>query len=486
MTLGGRAIQEVTVPFEHKGWLRGNAYVYWTAFVASIGGFLFGYDLAIIVGANTLLRDQFNLSPSGYSFATMSAALGCVSGPFLASWLCDRIGRKMTMIVGAVLLAVNSVMTALAPDMIIFNIFRILGGVGVGLCSMASPMYIAEIAPFSIRGKLGLMYQIAIVIGSQIAGLVAYFLARELPDTISWRWMFASEMVSISLFMVFLIPIPRSPRWLAEKGRFEDALKVLTRIMGVEQAKTALQEIRTSHVVERATIGEIFRPGLRTALLIGLLLAFFNNFTGWSAMSGYLTDLFQRSGFLATSDAIFQFFLAYSFMGVVTLGAMGIIDRFGRRPLWLFSSALMVIAMTLIGLLFHYQTRGVIVLLAVFLCAIPHSLALGPLPWLMMSEIFPTRLRAKAVSVTTTFLWLTIFTGGFIFPILMRLSERLVGSVGGAFWFLAVICVFSFIFGLKLLPETKGKTLEEIAARWYKTGLEGKKKPAGESLEPEY
>ena len=467
MTVDGGAAG-ITGPAGRRAWLRGNVYAFWTAFVASIGGFLFGYDLAIIVGANTLLRDQFHLSPSGYSFATVSASLGCVTGPFLAAWLCDRIGRKMTMIVGAVLLAVNSVVTAMAPDMVTFNIFRIIGGVGVGLCSMGSPMYIAEIAPSRMRGKLGLMYQIAIVIGSQIAGLVAYFLARELPDTVSWRWMFASEMVSISLFMVFLVFIPRSPRWLAQKGRFEEALSVLTRIVGPEKAREALDEIRTSHTEERATFREILRPGIRTALLIGLLLAFFNNFTGWSAMSGYLTDLFQRSGFLTTSDAIFQFFLSYSFMGVVTLGAMGLIDRFGRRPLWLFSSALMVVAMTFIGILFHFQTRGVIVLFAVFLCAIPHSLALGPLPWLMMSEIFPTRLRAKAVSITTTFLWITIFTGGFIFPILMRWSERLVGSVGGAFWLLAVVCVFSFIFGLRLLPETKGKTLEEIAAAWVK------------------
>lgn len=458
----------ISKPLQQGTWLRGNVYAFWTAFVASIGGFLFGYDLAIIVGANTLLRDQFHLSPTGYSFATMSASLGCVTGPFLAAWLCDRIGRKMTMITGAVFLAVNSVVTAMAPDMVTFNIFRIIGGVGVGLCSMASPMYIAEIAPSRMRGKLGLMYQIAIVIGSQIAGLVAYFCAKEFPDTVSWRWMFASEMASISLFMVFLIFIPRSPRWLAEKGRFEEALRIITRLVGPERARNALDEIRASHVEERATFGEILRPGIRTALIIGLLLAFFNNFTGWSAMSGYLTDLFKRSGFLTTSDAIFQFFLAYSFMGIVTLGAMVFIDRFGRRPLWLFSSALMVIAMTLIGVLFHYQTRGVIVLLAVFLCAIPHSLALGPLPWLMMSEIFPTRLRAKAVSITTTFLWMTIFTGGFIFPILMRWSERFIGSVGGAFWLLAAVCVFSFIFGLRLLPETKGKTLEEIAAGWVK------------------
>lgn len=468
MTADDGAVADVSGPADRRVWFRGNVYAFWTAFVASIGGFLFGYDLAIIVGANTLLRDQFSLSPSGYSFATMSAALGCIAGPFFASWLCDRIGRKMTMIMGAILLAVSAVMTAVAPDMITFNFFRIVGGVGIGLCSMASPMYIAEIAPSRMRGKLGLMYQIAIVVGSQVAGLTAYFLAKELADTVSWRWMFASEMAAIALFMVFLVLIPRSPRWLAEKSRFPEALRVLTRIVGPEQARTALDEIRTSHIKERATLGEVFRPGIRTALLIGLLLAFFNNFTGWSAMSAYLTDLFKRSGFLATSDAIFQFFLAYSFMGVVTLGAMLVIDRFGRRPLWLFSSALMVVAMTLMGVLFHYQTRGVIVLLAVFLCAIPHSLALGPLPWLMMSEIFPTRLRAKAVSITTTFLWITIFTSGFFFPILMRWSELLVGSVGGAFWLLAVVCVFSFLFGLKLLPETKGKTLEEIAAGWVK------------------
>jgi MFS transporter, SP family, arabinose:H+ symporter len=443
--------------------LSGNLYVVFVSFIASIGGFLFGYDLAIITGANTIMRDQFNLSPSAYSFATASVALGCMTGPFLGAWLCDKIGRKMTMICGALLLAVNSVMTAAASDMTIFNTFRIIGGVGVGLCSMASPMYIAEIAPPRMRGKLGLMYQVQIVVGSLSAALVAYFLAKYLPERICWRWMFASEMMSILLFLVFLVLIPRSPRWLAEKQRFDEAFRVLARINGNDDAERQIKEIKESLNKYSSSISAFFTPTMKKLMGIALLLGFFNNFTGWSAFGGYLTDLFKRSGFLNTSDAIFQFFLAYSFMGIVTIGSMGLIDRYGRRPLWIFSSMLMFIAMVITGVVFHFKVQGVFVLFTIFLCTIPHALALGPLPWLMMSEIFPTHIRAKAVAVSTTFLWTTIFTGGFVFPLLMDLSNRMIGSIGGAFWLLSIVCIFSFIFGIKLLPETKMRTLEEIA-----------------------
>ncbi|MBN1344435.1 MAG: sugar porter family MFS transporter [Phycisphaerae bacterium] len=447
---------------------RGTFYVFVIAFVAAVGGFLFGFDLAVIGAANTFLRDQFNLSDSELGFVTASAAIGCIFGPFLGAWLCDALGRKRTMIVASALLAASAIMTAAAPTIAVLNIFRIVGGVGVGLCSVASPMYIAEVAPPAKRGRLGLMYQLAIIVGSVCAPLIAYVLVRSLPDTVSWRWMFASEMAAVVVFVVFLFFLPRSPRWLAEKGRFDEALDVLTNVDGPEYARQEMNEIRTSLEQEPGGFAELLRPGIRYALLIGILLAFFNNWTGWSMMGGYIPLLFERSGLHDRAQAILQFGVAYGFMGVIGVVAIALVDRLGRRPLWLIGSVLMALVTALTGVVFHYQLSGPIVLLVIVLCTVPHGLALGPLPWLMMSEIFPTRIRAKAVAITTTFLWITIYSGAQLFPMVSGFSERTIGSPALAFWLFTVVCLLAIIFGWRMLPETKGRTLEEIAASWRK------------------
>lgn len=450
--------------------LKGKTYAFLISFVAAIGGFLFGYDLAVIAGANILLRNQFNLSDAAFGFATSSASLGCIVGPFLGAWLCDWIGRKRTLIIASVILAISAIITALAPDINTFNIFRIVGGVGVGLCSIASTMYIAELAPPSLRGRLMLMYQVAVIVGALISGIIAFFLVKSLADDVSWRWMFASEMVAILIFVAFLFILPLSPRWLAKKHRFDEALSVLTTVAGAENAEVQLREIKESITREEQTapFRELFKPGIRMALLVGVLLAIFNNYTGFSGMSLFLPTLYQKGGFSETSDAIFQFVLTYGFMGLMTIVSMWFIDRFGRRPLWNFSSILMIFATFVTGLVFHYQVTGFLVIVVIFLCTIPHALALGGLPWVMISEIFPTAIRAKAVGLVTTVLWATIFSGGFVFPIFIGYSEKLIGSAGGVFWLFSIICVFSLIFGLKLLPETKGRTLEEIAESWEK------------------
>jgi SP family arabinose:H+ symporter-like MFS transporter len=459
-TEDGTALSRVRPPR-----ISGKLYAFLIAFVSAVGGFLFGYDLGMIGGANVFLKDQFELSDAGFGFATASAVLGCIIGPFFGAWFCDRIGRRTTLIAACLLLAVGSILTAVPNDIYTFNVFRIVGGIGVGLCSIASPMYTNEIAPPRWRGGLGFMYQLAIVVGSIFAAVVAWLLAQWLSADVCWRWMFASELAFVAVFLVLLFLVPESPRWLAERGRQAEATAIFTRIDGPEFARTEMDQVERSLAGESGTWAELFAPGLRKALLVGLLLALFNNYTGWSGMSAYLARLFELGG-LSRTDAILQFLIAYGFMGLMTLLACGLVDRVGRRPLWIVNSLAMIGATALIGLVFHFDLTGPIVLVAVFLCAIPHSFALGPLPWLMMSEIFPTRIRARAVAITTTFIWTVGFLAQYFFPLLAGWSTKIIGSIAGAFWISSAVCVLAFLFGLTLLPETKGRTLEEIADSW--------------------
>ncbi|OHB68954.1 MAG: hypothetical protein A2V70_09735 [Planctomycetes bacterium RBG_13_63_9] len=461
-------------------------YVFRVAFVAAIGGFLFGFDLGMIGAANVYLKDQFRLNDAQLGLATASAGLGCMCGPFLGAWLCDAIGRKTTMIVAALLLAVSAVMTAV-PDMlpgvsaqstmVVFNVFRAVGGLGVGLCSIASPMFIAEVAPPAKRGRLGLMYQLAIVVGHIVAPAIGYLVVITLPQTDGvaeiawqqpWRWMFGSETVCVLVFVVFVFTLPRSPRWLAQQGRYDDALAVLTRIDGPHYARREIREIKSSLDQETGGWGELLAPGMRYALLIGILLALFNNWTGWSVIGGYIPMLFEMSGLEDRAQAILQFAVTYGCMGAMTLVSLLLMDRVGRRPLWLFASLLMAAITFATGLVFHYHLTGVIVLVVIALCTVPHGIALGGIPWLMMSELFPTRVRAKAVSITTTVLWGTIFSGSYLFPRITTVSVKLVGSMGGVFWLFTGVCILAFLFGLLMMPETRGRTLEEIAGSWKK------------------
>lgn len=460
----------------------------WTVFVAAIGGFLFGYDLGLIGAANVYLEEQFSLSAAELGFATASAVLGCILGPFLGAWVCDAIGRKKTMIIAALLLAVSAVFTAV-PDVMAdgsrdgvlwsFNFFRFVGGLGVGLCSIASPMYIAELAPPARRGRFGLMYQLAVVLGHAVApliawGIVAWLRIRygvqqgDVPEAWAlqpWRWMFFSEMLSIVAFVGFVFRLPESPRWLAEKGRFDEAENVLSLIDGPAFARTEIDEIRRTLHAEQGRWADLLAPGMLWALCIGILLAFFNNWTGWSAIAAYIPRLFEAAGY-RREDAIRDFVFVYGAMAVLTLVSISLADRVGRRPLWMAASLLGAVITLLCGFVFAWGWKGTSVMIVIALITIPHGLALGGLPWLMMSELYPTRLRAKAVAVTTTTLWCFIFTGAYLFPSITGWSERAVGSVAAAFWLFTGVCILSFLFGWLLMPETRGRTLEDIGESW--------------------
>ena len=310
------------------------------------------------------------------------------------------------------------------------------------------------------------MYQLAITVGAVSATIASYFLAKYLPPNISWRLMLASVAVPVVLFMALLVRIPQSPRWLAEKGRFEEAHAILARIDGEEFARAEMKAIRESLEAESGTFGEVFEPGMRRALLTGIALAMFNNWTGWSGIAYYLPSLFQQAGYARASSAIGVNVLVMAGNFLLTFVSIWLVDRSGRRPIWIATSAAMVLCLSVTGLVFQLKVTGAIVVAVVFMCAIPHAIGLGPLPWLMMSELYPTRIRARAVSISTTFLWIAGFTGPLAFPMIEAASKRQFGSAAGVFWFYAIISLLAFGWGWKYLPETKGRTLEEIGESW--------------------
>ena len=441
-------------------------YPYLVAFVAAVGGFLFGYDLSIISGAQIYLRQTFQLDAAAFGFAVASAILGCMAGPIAGIWVCDAIGRKKTLMLSAGLFGASAIGTALPRTIAQFYIFRIIGGVGVGLASVVSPMYIAEMAPARIRGRLVTMNQLAIVVGSLSAILAANFLAQALDEAVSWRWMFGSELVPIVLFVVFLIGVPESPRWLASKGREAEAQQVLARIIGPEQAEQEMGEITGSLAGETGGFAELFQPGLRIALLLGVFVALMQQWTGWSVISFYMPTIFQKAGFSAATDALFQSIVPNVGNLIFTFVGLYLVDRVGRRPLWLAGSLLMTVFTAALGVVFATDTVGWLVVLVVSLCALPHAVAFGPLGWLLIAEIFPTRIRARAMGLASLCVWLAAYIANQLTPLMSEFSETTFGNPSATFFLFSGICVVSFFVGLRLVPETKGKTLEEIARFW--------------------
>lgn len=443
---------------------RSTMYVYFIAFIAAVGGFLFGFDLSIISGAIIFLKREFALSSAQVGFAISSAALGCILGPLIGYWLSDFIGRKRTLVFTAILFGISAVGTALPRNMFEFNCFRIIGGVAVGLAAIVSPMYIAEIAPARIRGRLVTINQLAIGIGALTSIIVSYFLSL----TEAWRWMFASECVPVICLLVGLIFIPRSPRWLAQKNKLKEARDVLTKIDGPEHAEIEMLEISASIDEETGTFSELFQPGIRIGLLIAVALAFFQQVSGAGTLIYYAPIIFQKAGFESASDAIMQTVIVNIAQLIFTIGAVLLVDRLGRRPLYMVGTAGMAIGIGLIGAFFQFGFSGIHILVVMFLTVGAYVISLAPLTWLLMSEVFPTRIRAKGMAIAAGTLWVTLYLVNQIYPILERYLEKTYGNNAIAFYIFAFFCVCAFIFGWLVIPELKGKTLEQIAKDWKK------------------
>ncbi len=442
-----------------------TGYVYLISAVAAMGGFLFGYDLDVIVGAIIFLQKQFTLNPVQTGFAVSCASIGCVLGPLVGGPAADWLGRRKTLLLTAIIFGIGTVGTIFPRTIGEFDLFRIVGGVGIGLASVTSPMYIAEISPAKLRGRLVTINQLAIVVGALTSIIVSYFLSHSGH----WRAMFGYELVPVFLLMMGLAFVPESPRWLLEKKRVDEAREVLSKIYlsaaALEQELAVMLEAGKEEV---GTFLELLRPGIRTALLIAVALAIFQQMTGASPLTFYLPIIFQQAGFNSPSDAIFQTVLLNVWDVFCTLLAMWLVERLGRRPLLLIGITGMGVSLVLVGFFFAHHMTGEFVVAVMMLCIGFYIISLAPLAWLIMSEIFPTRLRGKAMAVASIFLWGATFVGTQILPMLSDFTQKRFHSIAGVFWTFAVVCVVALIFSFYMVPETKGRSLEEIGESWTK------------------
>lgn len=526
------------------------AYVILVCLVAALGGLLFGYDTGVISGAIGPLEMRFELDAAGVGWAASCALVGCMFGAAFAGIVSDRLGRKKVLIVSAVLFLVSALGTAFPRDLIMFVIFRFIGGLGVGAASMTSPMYIAEIAPARIRGRMVSVNQFAIVSGFLVVYFVNYiiggygvgldrraaaehtarygttldvndistFITKRHPEidpnevkaflgeqgqglqseTVvafmkeqrreikkldvelagygidswivhrAWRWMFGSESLPAVLLLLLAFFVPESPRWLTKQKRESEAMAILSRVNGREFAKSELSEIKNAIAGESGSLWQLFHPGMRIVLAIGIVLAVLQQVTGINAVLYYATEIFKNLGY-GTEDALLQTVV----IGVVNIGftvvAIWMVDRLGRRPLMIIGSAGMGITLLMLGLAFCFEQSGYWVLILVLGYVACFALSLGPVVWVVLSEIFPTRIRGRAMASATVILWIACFAVSQTFP-MMDKNPWLVDKFnhGFSFWVYAVFCAVTLVFVWRFLPETKGKTLEEIEKHWQR------------------
>jgi SP family arabinose:H+ symporter-like MFS transporter len=443
-----------------------RTFVLLVSLVAATGGFLFGYDLAVVSGAIIFLQKQFSLSPVEVGFAIGSAQIGCIFAPLVAGPISDRWGRKQTLFLAALLFGIAALGTALPRTITQFNAFRIVAGVAIGLASVVSPMYIAEISPAAIRGRLVSMNQFAIVIGAMSSYGVSYFLSFRG----NWRLMFACAAIPTVAFMFGLAFIPQSPRWLAQKGRFDEAMQIMARIEGRATAEREIAAIRDTLEEETGALRELLLPGVRMALIVGATLCLLQGWSGGTAVNFYAPLIFQKAGSLGASGAIGETFLLNVSSLVFTTLALVLVDVVGRRPLLLVGTAGMAVTQAFLGFCLKGGVPGIYTVVTVFVFNMFYQTSMAPLAWLILSEIFPTRLRAKGQSVGTLAVWVSTYLSNQILGPLMSYFEKAFGSAGPAFWIFAAVCVITFIFGWVMVPETKQRSLEEIAGWWAHQG----------------
>lgn len=446
-------------------------YVWLISIVAAMGGLLFGWDWVVIGGAKPFFQRYFQLtSETQIGWANSCALIGCLVGALTAGALSDRFGRKRLLTIAALLFAVTSMGNALANSFTVFVAWRILGGVAIGLASNLSPMYIAEVAPAQVRGKLVAINQLTIVIGILLAQYINWFLVRNLPQGATdefirsswfgqqgWRWMFGLTAAPAVLFFLGMFLVPESPRWLAQNGKTDRAQGILAKIGGDAYAKAALGDIKaTGEKTQQARLADLLDPRMGKVLILGVVLAVFQQWCGINVIFNYAEEIFKAAGY-DISSVLKNIAWTGSVNLAFTFVALGVVDRRGRRPLMLFGAAGLALIYIAMGACYSGGVKGLPMLLLVLAAIGCYAMSLAPVTWVVISEIFPNRIRGAAMAVAVSSLWIACFLLTFTFPIL----NRLLGPAG-TFWLYAAICAAGWVFIKFKLPETKGKTLEQL------------------------
>jgi MFS transporter, SP family, arabinose:H+ symporter len=440
---------------------RSPVYVVFLAAVAAISGFLFGFDTAVINGVLLFLQRQFQLSTFQTEIAASALLLGCLLGAAGASLVGDRFGRRKSLLLAAILFAVSTVGAALANSLTVFSIARLAAGLAIGLSSVLTPVYIAEVAPSRNRGRLVSLNQLAIVVGILVAYVVSWGLAG-LGET-SWRWMLGVAAIPAIAFFFGLLFIPESPRWLISSGQRQRGLQVLERIYGAAQADAQTAAIEAAASSEEGSWREVFSSAMRRPLSIALLLAVFCQITGINTVLYYGSILIsEHLRGQTTGTALMANVVIGCTNLICTLIALYCLDRWGRRTMLLTGSTGMALSLFLFVLAYHVAGIPPLLILA---CVLSYTgffaFAMGPIPWVVISEIFPTKIRGRAASIATSALWTSTLVVTLTFLSLIRWL-----GVSGTFGIYAILSVATFVFIWKMVPETKGKTLEQIQQEW--------------------
>lgn len=453
--------------------MKQQAYLWTLCLVSAMGGLLFGYDWVVIGGAKIFYEPFFGLggAASLRGWAMSCALVGCLAGALLSGAWSDRYGRKRMLLLAALLFTVSAVGTGVADRFGWFVVARIVGGLGIGIASNVSPVYIAEVTPARLRGRFVSINQLTTVLGILLAQVVNWRIGEHFtgaaggaltPESVewAWRWMLWAAAVPALVFLVLALFVPESPRWSALRGRTEAARRVLTRIGGERYATETLASLSQLSAGARSAGTSGWRalkaPGLGGVLLVGIVLAVFQQWCGLNVVFNYAHEVFSAAGY-AVSDILMNIVVTGVTNVVFTFVAIRTVDRWGRRALMLFGSASLAVIYAVLGACYWAGVSGVFMLALVVLAIACYAMSLAPVTWVVLSEIFPARVRGAAMAVSTFFLWAASFVLTYTFP---SLNEAV--GAAGAFWLYGAICVAGFLFIRARLPETKGKTLEEL------------------------
>ena len=452
-------------------------YLLFIVIISALGGLLFGYDWVVIGGAKRFYEVYFGIRDMAalQGWVMSSAIVGCLFGAISAGTISDKYGRKKPLIFAAALFVIAAIGTGAANDLTVFIIFRIIGGLGIGMASVLSPVYIAEISPTQYRGRFVSINQLTIVIGILLAQLINLLIAEDVPsgfnDTqiltswngqFAWRWMFWVQTIFASLFFILTFLIPESPRWLVKAGHHSYAIDVLEKIGGKEYSHENHQQIKATLAEDTANIDikDLNSPKIKKIVIIGVVLAILQQWCGINVIFNYADEIFTQAGY-GINDMLFNIVATGGVNLLFTFAGMALIDRWGRRKLTMLGFGGLSILYLIFGLFYHMELKGFIMLASVLTGIAIYAMTLAPATWVVLSEIFPNKVRGIAMSIATFALWSGCFTLTYLFPVLNKLA-----GTSGTFWLFGIICIGGFYFIRKYLPETKGKSLEEIESEF--------------------